>query len=252
MKYEDIIYEERDSIAFVTISREEKQNALRPATMAELSDAFGRASASTGANVILLAGAGDKAFCAGADVTAFAAAKSAHEVRKVYDAFVGLSDAMRAVQVPIVARVHGLALGGGFALALMSDIVIAESGTRFGVPEIKLGLFPMIVLPTMFESMAPKAIAQMSLTGSLITAEKALQWGAINEVVSSEDLDERALAVAASIAEKSPLSLHLGRHALYAMKDMNYDSALEYGRTVGAELMLSDDAQARIRAFAQK
>ncbi len=160
---------------------------------------------------------------------------------------------IKGLQKPLLGRINGHALGGGFGLACSCDIVIAAEDCRFGTPEINVGLFPYVIMATLLRSTsAPKKLVEMMLTGERLDAREAQQLGLVNHVVPREQLDAKVDEIAKKITSKSPAILRLGRRAFYTMRDMEYEKALEYLSSVLAINTMAEDVAEGISAFLEK
>jgi enoyl-CoA hydratase len=182
-------------VAVVTLQRPEKRNALSVDLRVELADAFSRLSGEAAVGCIVLTGAGS-AFCAGMDVTQFGG-DEAHR-RLLVETSTGAFEAVGSCPRPVVAAVNGPALAGGFALALLCDLRVADASATFGFPELPRGIPPSYAAAR--AALAPAVAAQVCLTGRVFGAEEAARLGAVNEVVPEGEALERALGLAAAVA----------------------------------------------------
>ena len=244
-------FERRGPAAWIVIDREARRNALDGATLEGIARALDLAEADPEVRVVVITGAGEKAFCAGGDLSSLAADGflAQHEARGSYLALLERLDRSR---LPLVARVNGDALGGGFGLALACDLIVAAAHTSFGTPEVKLGLFPMMISALILRNLPQKRAQALMLTGGKLTAEEGLRLGFVNEVVPAVELDAAVTGLVATLAGKSPAVLRLGRAALAATRDMSYPEAL---RSLHAQLTLNanlDDAAEGVSAFLGK
>jgi enoyl-CoA hydratase len=252
--YQTIVTETRDKAGIITLSREERRNAISPTMVVELSDALKKHDDDRNILVIVLTGAGSKVFCAGADfgeaVSATASLLDRHEEQR---RFAELFKVIKGLQKPLLGRINGHALGGGFGLACSCDIVVAAEDCRFGTPEINVGLFPYVIMATLLRSTsAPKKLMEMMLTGERLDAREAQQLGLVNHVVPREQLDAKVDEIIKKIASKSPAILRLGRRAFYTMRDMEYEKALEYLSSMLAINTMAEDVVEGISAFLEK
>lgn len=252
--YETIRTEVRNKTGWVILAREERRNALNPLMLKELLQAFREFNHNREILNIVITGSGEKAFCAGMDLGGDEALQlSPLERHELQREFVELFRAIKSLTKPLVARINGLALGGGFGLMCSADIVISADDIQCGTPEINLGLFPYIIMATLIRSTTnPKKLLEMMFTGERITASEAKDLGFINEVVKREDLDKKVEEVISKLNKKSPAILRLGRRAFYTMRDMEYDKALEYLSGMLALNMQAEDMVEGIMAFMQK
>ncbi|HEU65104.1 MAG TPA: hypothetical protein ENN57_00330, partial [Chloroflexi bacterium] len=222
--YQTIVTETKDKAGIITLSREERRNAISPTMIVELLDALKKYNDDPNILAIVLTGAGSKVFCAGADfgeaVGTTASLLDRHEEQRK---FAELFKVVKGLQKPLLGRVNGHALGGGFGLACACDIVVAAEDCRFGTPEINVGLFPYVIMATLLRfTSAPKRLLELMLTGERIEAGEAQQLGLVNYVVPRERLDEKVDEITRKITSKSPAILRLGRRAFYTMRDMEY------------------------------
>ncbi len=252
--YQAITVEAKDKVGRITLSREEKRNAISPTMMNELLDAFKRYDDDPNVVAIVLTGAGEKAFCSGADIgESLATGASFIERHEEQRKFAELFKMIIGLKKPLVGRINGHALGGGLGLAAACDIVIAAEDCKFGTPEINVGLFPYIVMATLLRfTSAPKRLLEMMLTGGRIDAQEAMQLGLVNHVVPRDQLDAKVDEIAQKIAQKSPATLRLGRRAFYTMRDMEYEKALEYLSSMLAINTQAEDVAEGIASFMEK
>lgn len=252
--YQTIVTETRDKAGIITLSREERRNAISPTMVAELFDALKKYDTDQNILVIVLTGAGSKAFCAGADFgEAMSPTASLLERHEDQRKFAELFKVIKGLQKPLLGRINGHALGGGLGLACSCDIVVAAEDCRFGTPEINVGLFPYVIMATLLRSAsAPKKLIEMMLTGERLDAREAQQLGLVNHVVPREQLDAKVDEIAKKIISKSPAILRLGRRAFYTMRDMEYEKALEYLSSVLTINTMAEDVAEGISAFLEK
>jgi enoyl-CoA hydratase/carnithine racemase len=202
--------------------------------------------------VVVLTGAGDKAFCAGADLGGIAdnaGAAAAHDGRGL---LANLFREMWGLGKPVIARVRGFALAGGFGLALACDVVIASEDAQFGTPEVNVGLWPYMITVPMLRSIPPKTVLELQMTGRRVSAHEGLRMGFVNRVVAADELDVAVDEFATSLAAKSPLVLRWGRDAFYRVLEMDADAALDYLQGMLTVHTQSEDAAEGVAAFAEK
>jgi len=252
--YQTITVETKDKVGRITLSREERRNAISPTMMTELLDAFREYDDDLDVLVVVLTGAGSKVFCAGADFgESLGATASFLDRYEGQRNFVELFKIIKGLKKPLIGRINGHALGGGLGLASACDIVIAAEDCRFGTPEINVGLFPYVIMATLIRfSSAPKRLLEMMLTGERLDAKEALQLGLVNYVVPRDQLDAKVDEIAGKIVKKSPAILRLGRRAFYTMRDMEYEKALEYLCSMLAINTMAEDVTEGIAAFMEK
>ncbi|HSW35706.1 MAG TPA: enoyl-CoA hydratase-related protein [Candidatus Limnocylindrales bacterium] len=252
--YETVKTETRGKTGWITINREERRNSLNPMAVRELTEALKTMDHDQDIISLVLTGAGEKAFCAGMDLGGGEALQLSfldrHELQRQ---FLELLKSIKALHKPLIARVQGMALGGGFGLMSACDLVVASDDVQCGTPEINLGLFPYMITAVLLRATAnPKALLEMMLTGERISAERAAQLGFINYLVKREDLDARVEKIAGVLNTKSSAVLRLGRRAFYTARDMPYEQALEYLSGMLALNMQAEDMMEGIMAFMEK
>jgi enoyl-CoA hydratase/carnithine racemase len=250
--YETLIYQTRGARAVLTLNRPERRNALSPQLIEDLLSALRAADADPALRVIVVTGTGEKAFCAGGDIGAGGAGEGIVAMHKGRGRFADLFRALREGSKPVVARVNGDALGGGFGLMLACDLVVAADHARFGTPEIQLGLFPYVIMATIFRNVSRKAGMEMVLLGEKFDGARARELGLLNRLVPGAELDAATDAICTRIESLSPAVLALGRRAFHAMSEMSFEPALDYLNSMLTLNTMTDDALEGISAFLQK
>ncbi|MFU8804811.1 MAG: enoyl-CoA hydratase-related protein [Bradymonadaceae bacterium] len=249
---EELLVDIEGSVARLTINRPDRRNALSSGVVEALGDAFVDLSKNDELRAIILTGAGDKAFCAGGDLGDQRSDGGMLGMHHGRGSFADLLLIMNRCSKPIIARVNGHALGGGFGLLLNCDLAVGSSSALFGTPEIKVGLFPMMIMAVIERNLPRKKAMELMLTGERISADEALEMGVLNAVASPEGLDEKVDELVSKVARFSPAILRLGRQAFYKTQDMGFEEAL---RTLHNELTintLAEDAGEGIMAFLSK
>ena len=241
-----------DGVLTLPIDREERRNALSPAVLEALLAGVRSRAVEDDVRVVVVTGAGEKAFCAGADLGGFGEDVTPLELHEGRGMLRELVLAMRGCPRPVVARVQGLCLAGGLGLALACDLVVASDAAAFGTPEVDVGLWPFMIGALVARHVSPKRALDLMLSGRRIDAATALDWGLVSRVVPAAGLDEEVAELTASLAAKSPLVLRMGKAAWYGTEDVALAPALE---TLQAQLSLltqSKDAVEGVTAFLQK
>lgn len=239
------------AVRTLTIDREAKRNALDAATVDELEAAF-RDAARDGVRAVVLRGAGDRAFCAGADLAEVLAHDRIEASRHHFGGVARVIEAM-AAGPPVIARVPGYALAGGMGLAVAADFTIASQDAVFGLPEIGIGLLPLVVSAPIYRALGSrKALLDLVLTGRRVDAAEALQRGLVTRVVARDRLDDEVTALATRLAGLSPMAVRLGKEAVYALCEMESGLAMKYLREMIVLTSLTEDAKEGIRAFFDK
>ncbi|MFZ5827851.1 MAG: enoyl-CoA hydratase/isomerase family protein [Bacillota bacterium] len=244
----ELLTEVRDGVALLTMNRPDQRNALSAGLMEGLVESLSRFSADETVRAVVITGAGEKAFCAGGDLTSMAGdgPYGGHLARRRY---LELLEAVQESGRPVIAAVNGAALGGGFGLVLACDLAVAADTASLGTPEVKIGLFPMMVAGKLIRHLGPKQALELALTGEKISAERALALGLVNRVVPATDLMEASFRLASSLASLSPAVLRLGREAVYTAADMEYRQSLRYLHAMLSINAMTDDAAEGVTAF---
>lgn len=250
--YQTILYAQADRIIRITLNRPDKRNSLTSEMLLELNDAFERADAEPDACVIVLRGAGDKAFCAGADLGGMAGAESFIDVHEARGHFPQLFRRMLGCSKPILAAVNGHCVAGGLGVMLACDLAIAKEGAKFGTPEIKRGLFPFMISTLILRTVSRRDAYEMMLLGETFGANEALELGLVNRVVPAEGFDAAVEAWADRLAGYSPAVLRLGRRSLVRQEGMPIDGALDYLQGLISVNSLLEDAAEGVAAFFEK
>jgi enoyl-CoA hydratase/carnithine racemase len=252
MAYEALLYDLTGGVATVTINRPERRNALSWAVMTELRQVLAAVKDDPEVRVVVLTGAGDKAFCAGADLTGMAGDASYAAVHDGRGELARLFRDMWELGKPTIARVRGYALAGGFGLALACDLVVAADDAQFGTPEIDVGLWPYMITVPLCRSMPPKKALELMLTGRRVGAAEAERIGFVTRVVAVDDLDSAVAELANTLASKSPVTVKLGRDSFYAVWDQAADDALRLLHPMLTITTGTEDAAEGIAAFVEK
>ena len=252
MPYSVLLYDVTDGVATITINRPEARNAISPQVVSELREAFRAADADANARVIVLTGAGDKAFCAGGDLGGGGATMTYIERYQVNRNLAEFFKELAALGKPVVAAVNGHALAGGFGLMLGCDWVVSRDDVDFGTPEINIGLFPYIIMATIARHVGRKRCLEILLSGRKLKAKEALDWGLINRAVPKDDFAAAVKETTDMLKSKSPIIMALGRRAYYQMEDMDLAHAVEYLNGMLTINTLTEDAMEGIMAFFQK
>ena len=237
----------QDARLVLTIDRPERRNALNADVIRALQEALYRVKSDDTIRAVVLTGAGDEAFCAGADLGADAFAFD-HATPTI--AYADLLRTARMVNVPLVARVNGACVAGGMGLLAMCDLAIAAPRAIFGLPEAKVGVFPMQVLAVLQAQVPQRCLAQLCLTGDPIDAARAREIGLVNEV--ADDLDAALDRLLSRVLSNSPTALRRGLYAMKAMRSMSFEEAIAFGEGQIGLLAMTQDAREGIAAFKDK
>ena len=249
---EQVRYEVDGVIGRVTIDRPERRNALSFQVMEELRHALAAAKIDDAVRVVVLTGAGEQAFCAGADLGGIGSNAGPAAMHEARGRVAGIFRDMWHLGKPTIARVRGYALAGGFGLALACDFVIAADDAVFGTPEIDVGLWPYQITVPLLRSMPPKRALELMLTGRRVKADEAERIGFVTRVVPAAELDAAVDELAATIASKSPLIVRWGRDSFYRVLDLAGEDALDYLHAMLTVTTLTEDSAEGLSAYAEK
>jgi enoyl-CoA hydratase len=240
-----------DGVAVVTINRPEKLNALNAEVRGLLVEAFDGLAADDGIKVIVLHGAGEKAFVAGADIAEFAA-RTADEQREIYDkrrVYETVADCPK----PVIAAIHGFCIGGGSELALACDVRVADRTARFSQAEVRIGLIPGGGGTQRLARLVGRGQAILiSCTGDFVEAEDAYRMGLVEVLVDEGEHVDRALELAARMARWSSVSLRLAKQAVSAAFELPLAAGLEHEKELFLTAFGSEDGREGVRAFVEK
>jgi enoyl-CoA hydratase/carnithine racemase len=243
--------ERRGAALWVIIDREERRNAINKEVLAGIESEFRAAFDDPAIRAIVLTGAGCKAFCAGADLSAGTGTFTLGLDEPMTD-FGKLARVARDAGIPIIARINGDCVAGGMALMALCDLAVVAEHARFGLPEAKVGVFPMQVLVYLRKMIAPRHVNELCLTGELITAGRAREIGIANQVVPYQQLDAAVEALTGRLAAMSPVALRRGKYAIAAMESMAFTEALAFAEQLIAVTSLTSDAAEGLAAFNEK
>lgn len=245
-----VLLEKRDRAMWITINRPDKRNAINRDVIAGIRDGYGQAHADPQIRAIVLTAAGDKAFCAGGDLQP--GAGFAFDLSKPN---IDYADMLRDAQnstLPSIARINGVCMAGGIGLVCMTDLAVAADHVQFGLPEVKVGLFPMQVL-SLLQSIVPRRqVREWCLTGEPFSAVQALDAGLINHVAPHTELDAKTQWLLDRITDKSPTALRRGKYAMRALAAMSFDEGIAYTESQIALLAMTEDAKEGRASFNER
>jgi enoyl-CoA hydratase/carnithine racemase len=235
-------------VLWLTIQREERRNAMNHAVLAAMGDAIDAAQSDRELRAIVITGAGQKAFCAGADL------QNAQAFTSDYSDPTGhlarLLRCARASHLPLIARVNGACMAGGMGLLAMCDLAVAAKHATFGLPEVKVGVFPAQVLTVLQHLVPRRQLAELCITGESIVSEQALAIGLVNHV--DEDLDGRLDWLLQRIVDKSPAAIRRGLYTMKSIDTMAFEESMAFTESQIALFTLTEDAREGQAAFQQK
>lgn len=247
---EEVLLERRRNEFWITLNRPEKRNAINQKVIAGVREGFERAHADPEVRAIVLTGTGNKAFCAGADLQpgkgfVFNYAQPNGEY----------ADLMRLAAnstLPSIARINGACMAGGMGLFCMADMAVAAEHALFGLPEVKVGVFPMQVLSLLQRLVPPRLLNEWCFTGEPFDANAALDAGLINYVVPETELDAKVQWLVDRLTDKSPTAIRKGKYAMRAIGSMSFDQAIAYTEAQIGLMALTEDAKEGLLAFNER
>ncbi len=247
-------------MSLLRINSPDSMNALTQQVMVDLTAAFESVIDDRSIRVVILTGAGDRAFCAGGNIKAGSKASSENTDDSPYQmgpgddhSLVKLFKIVNQINVPMIARINGHALGGGFGLACMADMAVCSRNAKLGSPEAKIGLFPMIILTHMLRLVPLRKLYEMAITGRNWSADEAFENGLLNKVVDTVDeLDDAVDELVKSILANSSTAISIGKKTLRIMEYMNFEQRLEQAQQVINSLSQTEDAKEGMAAFSEK
>ncbi len=249
-KTSDVRLEKRGVAFWIVIDRPERRNALNAEVIAGIAEGWRAAEADADVRAIVLTGAGDKAFCAGADLQA--GGTFAFDLSRPSNDYADLMRLALAAGKPSIARVNGACMAGGMGLLAMTDMAVAGADAVFGLPEVKVGLFPMQAL-ALLQKIAPRRLVmEWAITGESFDAQAAREAGLVNYVVPAAELDAKVDWLIARVADKSPTAIRRGKYALNAIGSMSLEQSLAFMEAQLPLLAMTEDAKEGITAFAGK
>jgi enoyl-CoA hydratase/carnithine racemase len=255
MSYSEILYENRPPIARITLNKPDKRNPLGPTTIGELLHALDAVKNDPEVKVVVITGAG-KVFSAGGDLSSMGKggtpleSKGSESTRP--GTFVDLNLALTRLGKPTIAMVNGHALAGGLGLVVACDVAIAADDAQLGTPEINVGLWPMMIMATIFRNVPRKKGLELVMTGDKISAPQAAEMGLITRAVPKDKLESEVQALAEKLASKSPAIMRLGLQAFHATQDMELEPALLHLQGQLMAVLATEDAREGLMAFLEK
>jgi enoyl-CoA hydratase/carnithine racemase len=238
-------------VARVVLDRPERRNALSLALMREVIDTLDDIAADPAVRVVVVEGNGP-AFSAGHDLAEMTATRDAGFYEELFTTCVRMMTRVHELPQPVIAKVHGIATAAGCQLVAACDLAVAAEDARFATPGVNIGLFCSTPMVPVARSVGRKRALEMLLTGEMIDAHTAVEWGLVNRVVPTDRLDDEVLALAGRIAQSSGYVLALGKRAFYAQDQLPEDAAYAVVCPVMVDNAQADDAHEGMRAFLEK
>ncbi|MCA9924966.1 MAG: enoyl-CoA hydratase/isomerase family protein [Anaerolineales bacterium] len=245
MNESPLLYNVENFVGTLTINRPEKRNALSAELISLLLARLDEAEADATVRVVLITGAGEKAFCAGADLGGGVGGKGTAE-------YATLLKRLAAFSKPLVAAVKGYCLAGGMGVMLACDLVLARDDAQFGTPEVNVGLWPMMIGALIYRNMLPKRAAEMVMLGQRFSADAAYRMGFVTRVLETAVFDQTIHDITTQLAGKSPIGMKIGKEAFYAMAGMPFETAVDYLSDKLVEVAATEDAAEGVAAFMEK
>ena len=245
---DELRIEPRGAVLWLTIAREARRNAVSHAVLAAMARAIEAAQSQRDIRAIVITGAGDKAFCAGADLQADQAFTTDYSEPQGHVARV--LRAAKASNVPLIARVNGTCMAGGMGLLAMCDLAVAAPHAVFGLPEVKVGVFPAQVLSVLQHLVPRRKLAELCLTGEPLTSAEALAYGLVNYV--DENLDARLHWLLERLLDKSPAAIRRGLYTMKKIEAMSFEESMSFTESQIALFTLTEDAKEGQAAFKEK
>jgi len=248
--FQHLTLEREGPVARVTLNRPQRRNALSLDLMRELICCLDQIAADRDLRAVILAAAG-KVFCSGHDLSEMTG-RNINEYRTIFDVCTDLMQRMQSIPQPVIAQVQGIATAAGCQLVATCDLAVASDQAAFATPGVKIGLFCTTPMVALSRSVGRKRAFEMLVSGEMIDANTAADWGLVNRVVPADDLASETGKLAAKIAGASPLVMAIGKQAYYAQIDLDQPKAYAYAKEVMSLNALAADAQEGISAFLEK
>ena len=244
----DLTVELRGPVLWLTITREERRNAMSHGVLAGMAQAISQAQADRSVRAIVVTGTGSKAFCAGADLQNAQAFTT--DYSEPHGHLAQLLRVAKASYVPLIARVNGACMAGGMGLLSMCDLAVASSHAVFGLPEVKVGVFPAQVLSVLQHLIPRRTLVEMCITGEPISSAQALAYGLVNYV--DDDVDAKLDWLLSRMLDKSPAAVRRGLYTMKKVEAMAFEESMAFTESQIALFTLTDDAREGQKAFQEK
>ena len=248
---DDLLYVVKDGAALLTLNRESRRNAISQEMITAFLNYLDKADQDKEVRAVCITGAGEKAFCSGADL-ADTLAKEGEDPLSGARNYAQLLKKMAMFGKPLLARINGPCLAGGLGLMLSCDIIIARNDVFFCTPEVNVGIFPMIIGTLLYRNVNRKKALDMVLTGRRIPAHEAENMGLISRTVEPDRLDHEIQETLKLLTSKSPIGIRIGKEAFYTMSDMPFEEAVDYLCDALGRVISTEDAAEGMRAFMEK
>lgn len=250
MSYQHLLRSTEGQLGLITLNRPDRRNALSLDLMLELIDCLHEIGVDTGIRAVILAAAG-KVFSSGHDLSEMLG-RTVNDYRRIFDVCTELMAKIQSIPQPVIAEVQGIATAAGCQLVATCDLAIASEQAQFATPGVKIGLFCTTPMVALSRAVGRKRAMEMLLTGKLVDATTAAEWGLVNRVVPADQLESETRRLACQIAEASGFTVALGKQAYYTQIDLDQPKAYAYAKEVMAMNSLAHDAQEGMSAFLEK
>ena len=250
MPYQHLLLSTEGHLGIIKLNRPDRRNALSLELMRELIDCFDEIGAATGIRAVILAAAG-KAFSSGHDLSEMIG-RTVNDYRRLFDVCTELMTKIQSIPQPVIAQVQGIATAAGCQLVATCDLAIASEQAQFATPGVKIGLFCTTPMVALSRAVGRKRAMEMLLTGKLVDAATAADWGLVNRLVAADQLESETRKLACQIAQASSFTVALGKQAYYTQIDLDQPKAYAYAKEVMSVNSLAQDAQEGISAFLEK
>jgi enoyl-CoA hydratase/carnithine racemase len=250
MEHENLIRSREGVVGIVTLNRPERRNALSLSLMLDLIRCLDELGSDSGIRAIILAATG-KAFSSGHDLSEMTG-RTVNEYRRIFDVCSELMQKIQSVPQPVIAQVQGIATAAGCQLVATCDLAVASEEATFVTPGVKIGLFCTTPMVALSRAVGRKRAMQMLLTGCVVDAHTASEWGLINYAVPTAELESATRKLACQVADASSLTVAIGKQAFYSQIDLDQPKAYAYAKEVMTMNALAQDAQEGITAFLEK
>lgn len=252
MSEHELLCEVIDGVATLTINRPESRNTLSWGVIAQMREHFAVFARTADVRAVVITGAGEKAFSAGADLSGMAEGAAYADLHHARGELAALFGDMWDAGVPTIAKVRGYCLAGGFGLAMACDMVVATPDAQFGTPEINVGLWPYMITVPLLRSMPPKKALELMMTGRRVGAEEGERSGFVSRCVAEEEIDTVVSELGEMLASKSGAIMAMGRSSFYSVLDLSARDALAQLHPLLTVTTGFEDAAEGITAFLEK
>jgi enoyl-CoA hydratase/carnithine racemase len=250
MSYQNLLRSSDGQLGIIRLNRPDRRNALSLDLMRELIDCLDGFAADTNIRTVILAAAG-RVFSSGHDLKEMIG-RTVNDYRRIFDVCTELMTKIQSIPQPVIAQVQGIATAAGCQLVATCDLAIASEEAQFATPGVKIGLFCTTPMVALTRAIGRKRAMEMLLTGKLVDAATAADWGLVNHVVPAEELESETRRLACQIADASSFTVALGKQAYYTQIDLDQPKAYAYAKEVMTMNSLAQDAQEGIHAFLEK